>query len=138
MNVRFLIFALVMLLAGCNRQGDAQARKNLPGTWTLVADGKNPKSTIIVDPNGDYICEVIAQSSWDGVTRTYNLAGRWEVRDGILIDTMTKNSSTNARLPMISRSRIVRSDRRELVINVETNSSGDFLTNEVVFRKEIK
>jgi len=62
------------------------------------------------------------------------MVGKFEVRDGVLIDTMTKNSSTNARLPMISRYRIIRSDRRELVIGVET----DGRTNEVVFRKEIK
>jgi hypothetical protein len=131
----------MMLLAGCNRQSDAQARKNLTGTWTLSGDNSvasHFKSTITVDPSGDYVCQVVLQSRWDGVTRTNDLAGRWEVRDGILIDTMTKHSSTNARLPMISRSRVVRSGRRELVINVETNGSGDFLTNEVVFRKEIK
>jgi hypothetical protein len=129
----------MLLLVGCSRQGNAEAQKNLSGRWTAAGDNSESshfKSTVTVDPNGDYVCEVIFQSSWDGVTRTSNLAGRWEVRDGVLIDTITKHSQTNAILPMISSARIVRLDGRQLVLTYGSSNQGAFPTNEIVFRKE--
>jgi hypothetical protein len=125
-NFSFPIFALVILLMGCGREGDAEVLQNLPGKW--ISTGSNHEITWTVDPSGGYICSIVSHSS-EAVPRTNEMVGKFEVRDGVLIDSMTKNSSTNARLPMISPYRIIRSDRRELVIGVET----DGRTNEVVF-----
>lgn len=132
----------MMVLVGCSRHGDAEVRKNLPGTW--IVDGTNSADSFeshwAIDVNGDYVCRIVFQNSEDAISRTQDMRGKVEVRDGVLIDTMTWHSSTNARLPMISRSRIVRQNRSELVLSQETNSRGEFLTNGevIVFRKEIK
>jgi hypothetical protein len=137
-SARFSIVALLLLLAGCHRQGDAETQRNLPGTWIMTRDDAENgpfQSTITFGPSGDYVCQVVAKNRWDGLTRTSNLAGRFEVRDGMLIDTMTKNSNTNAELPIISTARIVRSNGRELVLKFEGNEPG-YPTNEIVWRKE--
>lgn len=138
MKFRFPIFILTLLLAGCSRHGDARVRKNLPGMWTISGDdveGSHFKSTITVDPSGDYVCQMVAESRWDGVTRTSNIAGKFDVRDGLLIDTMTRNSNTNAKLPIIFSARVVRSDGQELIVKYEGTNQGGFPTNEIVFRK---
>lgn len=125
---------------GCSRPGDAEVRQNLPGKWKRIGGdpGITSEITWTVDSSGGYVCQIVSLRPEEAVPRTNHMAGKLEVRDGVLIDTMTENSNTNARLPMISRYRIVRSDRRELVFNWEADGRGGFQTNEVVFRKEIK
>ena len=122
------------LIPGCSRQDDSAVRRRLPGAWTFAADyenGHHSKITIKVDPNGDYVCQVV------GASRTSNLAGTFEVRDGVLIDTVTKISNTNLVTPRTYRARIVRSDGRELVLKYEANNPGTISpTNELVLRKE--
>jgi hypothetical protein len=138
MKIWFSAFTMMLLLTGCTRHGDAAVRTILPGTWTVTGDSSELghfKSMITVDRSGDYVSQVIFQGQWDGVTRTSNLAGTFEVRDGILIDTMRKHSNTNAVLPRISRAHIVRFDERELVLKEEANNQQDVPTNEVGFRK---
>jgi len=123
------------LLMGCSRQGDAEVRQNLPGKWKSSGDdgGKTWESTWTVDSSGGYVCRFVAQNDPGAVPDTYDMVGKFEVRDGVLINTTTKHSSTDARLPRILRYRIVRSDPRELVVNFEAGRRGGFLTNEVVF-----
>jgi hypothetical protein len=59
------------------------------------------------------------------------LEGTWQVKKGVLIDTNTKHSDTNATaLPIISRVRIIRADDEELVLE------GDTASSEVILRKQ--
>jgi hypothetical protein len=132
------LLAAILLSAGCKPQGDAKVRRNLPGSW--IAAGNYPEggrftNTITVDPTGGYVCHVAAYGT-DGILRTSDLAGKFEVRDGMLIDTMTRHSNTNAPLPSTSRCRIVRFDGRELVITLDESVRGNLKTNEVVLRKQ--
>jgi hypothetical protein len=137
----FLFFLVIPLLTGCNHRSDSELRKKLPGTW--VVEGSNTdddrfKSAVTVDSSGHYVCQLVAHSRFDGVTRTYNIAGTFEVKNGLLIDTVTEHSNTNATLPMISRGLIVRANDRELAIRFDSNQELDFSTNEIVWRKEKK
>jgi hypothetical protein len=134
----WLLLAAILLSAGCKPQGDAKVRRNLPGSW--IAAGNYPEggrftNTITVDPTGGYVCHVAAYGT-DGILRTSDLAGKFEVRDGMLIDTMTRHSNTNAPLPSTSRCRIVRFDGRDLVITPDESVRGNLKTNEVVLRKQ--
>jgi len=120
---------------------DAEVRKNLQGKWRT--NGTNStgsfESTWTIDPHGWYVCRLVFSNFNEGISRTQDMAGRIEVfSDGVLIDTMTRHSHTNAQLPIIHRSRIVRLNRREFAVNEETNNDGESLTNEVVFRKEME
>jgi hypothetical protein len=106
----------------------------LPGIWHVdkaEPSGGDFHSTIKVASNGSYTCQITSHSPSDGLRKS-GLEGTFQVKDGVLIDTMTKNSNTNAVLPMISRYRILRADDRELVLESKTSYS----TNEVIFRKE--
>lgn len=128
-----------MLLTACDRNSDAQLQAKLPGTWKLSrsVEGSSVHSTIIVGPGGTYDGEVISAGS-DEITRTSILSGTMEIHHGLLIDTTTKHSNTNAPLPMIFTSSIVRLDGLELVIKYPPNAGGDFPTNEIILRKEGK
>ena len=65
------------------------------------------------------------------IPRAFEIEGTLEVRDGFVIDTMTKHSQTNAPVPVTNRQRIVRMDSREMVLN----SPHSWETNLLVFRK---
>jgi hypothetical protein len=128
----------MLLLTNCRQKGDAEVRRNLPGSWIAAGPdsaGGHFSNMITVARDGDYVAHVVSQYSSDGVERTYETAGKFEVRDGMLIDTMTKHSNTNAVLPYTFRSRIVRFDGRELVLKAEPNDQVSFPTNDVVLRK---
>jgi hypothetical protein len=105
----------------------------LPGTW--VAEGAGPpgsdfKSTLKIAPNGGYTCQIIRHGPSNAV-RTTEMEGTFQVKDGVLNDTMTTHSNTNAPVPVGSRMRIVRMDNREMVLTYQ-----DFYqTNTTVFRR---
>src|SRR6266446_4444592 len=101
MKLTLAFLTLAFVLAGCSRQGDARVRNDLAGTWVATANYSNGgsfRSTITVDRNGNYVCQVVAHGD-SGVIRTADIEGKFQVRDGVLIDTMTKHSNTNAVLP---------------------------------------
>jgi hypothetical protein len=59
----------------------------------------------------------------------------FQVQAGLLIDTMTNNSNTNAQLPLIWRARIVRIDDHEMVLRPEPTEEWAYPTNQLRFRK---
>lgn len=138
MSLRLPLFALLLLLTACNRHSDAQLQAKLSGTWTNSIDQLKTKSTVTVGPTGAFDCQVIAFGRSDGITRTSTLSGTWMVRNGLLIDTTTRHSNTNAPLPMILTSSIIRLDAHELVIKYPSDDGKAMPTNEFVLRREGK
>jgi hypothetical protein len=132
------ITALGLVLGGCSRDADVQVRKQLAGTWVVTGkyrDGGSFTSTIRIRQDGDYACRIIWHSE-SGTDRSSDLQGFFQIRAGVLIDTTTNHSNTNAVLPMTSRAHIVRFDGREMVLEWEHNQEWEFFpTNELVFRK---
>jgi len=110
----------------------------LPGTWIITnIDGRDVSSTISVGPNGAYDGQVVARVGQDGFAKTFFLSGIFEVLNGLLIETTTKHSDTNAPVPMISTSCIIRIDEHELVMKYPTAPPGvSYPTNEIIFRKK--
>jgi hypothetical protein len=106
--------------------GAWEATGNLPG-------GSSFRSTMSIDERGDYVAHVVVEGQ-SGI-RTADMEGRLQVKDGMLFDTMTKHSNTNAVLPRTDRSRIVRMSGRETVIHWESNQDMVVPTNDVVFRR---
>lgn len=98
---------------------DADIQKKLLGTWTREtnADGEQWITVNVYKPDGSYV----AQGTIVGTneTRKFSEAGTFLVKGGVLILTMTNHSNTNARLPLVERSHIVRLDGRELSIRAE-------------------
>ena len=141
--------AVVLLATACNRQeasGDAQIRKLLPGVWKLESpeQSENPSkinlafnSAITVGPDLSYVCTLTIPARTNG-PRMVHMEGSWEVRDGALIDTITKHSQTNAPVPMVSTGLVVRIDERELVVTDDPQPGASVTTNLTVFRRQTK
>jgi hypothetical protein len=58
------------------------------------------------------------------------IEGTQQIKDGYLIDTMTKHSNTNAVLPVILRARIIQFDDHQLVLQWEKMG-----TNQAILHK---
>src|SRR5580692_4815308 len=96
----FITLSLLLLL-GCHKQSDAKVRNNLAGTWLFEKDfsnGNKYESAIIVSSNRDYVCNITMHGDSNSLW-TYKLEGSWQIKNGFLIDTTTKHSDTNAKLP---------------------------------------
>jgi len=108
----------------------------LLGTWEVAGrhpGGSSFRSTINIDERGGYVAHVVVDFKTD--TRTADMEGRFQIIDGVLVDTTTKDSNPAARLPRTIRSRIVRIDSREMVIHWEPNEEMDVTARDVVFRR---
>jgi len=120
------IFALAIVLAvsGCARgdklseqpaqasqatnslPSDAEIQQKMTGMWLI--DTRYLKSMLIIASNGDYVCHLTQGG-------TYQLEGKIQVRDGIMIDTLTKSSITNEPVPSTFTNQIIRVNDHELV-----------------------
>ena len=101
------------------------------GTWVCEFDdpnGSHFKSTTVVAPDGRYMCHATTTGT-NKISKTFEIEGNWEIKDGVLIDTMTKHSQTNAPIPRTSRAQIIRRSDRELIAKWEG------MENEAVLRK---
>ena len=118
-----LTFVLLsFFLSGCS-QRDAAIQRQLTGTWTRQF-GNGFRITNVIAPDGSYQCQIV------GLTNGTidSLEGRLIAKNGVLIDTVTKDSETNQQTPRVSQQQIVRIDGHQLVLsinNVATNMTLD-------------
>jgi hypothetical protein len=122
--------SIALVLAGCG----VEKKPPFPvGTWLYEVDKPNGwhfESKTSVASDGRYICHGVTMGT-NQIPLAFEIEGTLEVREGFVIDTMTKSSETNAPVPVTHRQRIVRMDGREMVLN----SSHSWETNLLVFRK---
>jgi hypothetical protein len=86
---------------------DAKIFGSLPGTWVLRYGSLN------VHPDGSYVLQ-FTHSAAEGVLTN---EGTFQVRNGFLINTLTKSYRPNAQLPQITQMRIIHMDDREIIID---------------------
>jgi hypothetical protein len=137
MKASVLVLTLVFVLAGCSRRGDARLQEDLTGTWVATgsnANGGGFKSTVDISPNGNYLCQLVG-SSKSGQNQTNSLEGNFMIRDGEVIDTVTKRDSIHETVPNSTRARIIRIDGREMVLHWDVPEGVRSATNDLVFRK---
>jgi hypothetical protein len=138
-----LLFASLLLAASCRRHAessDEKIRRQLPGIWTFearYANGDEALCQIAVAPGGSYSSTITFPHRTNG-PRVISMQGTFRVEDGFLIDTTTKDSQTNGSVPHTLRSRIIRIDDHELVLNDEKISGIVYATNETVFQRQTK
>jgi hypothetical protein len=133
-----LTFFAVSLLLGCHKQ-NTTVHNSLAGTWlfeTNYPDGRKFESTITVGANGTYFGHINSLGHSNNF-REFDIEGTWQIKDGFLIDTLTKHSQTNAKVPMVTRTRIVRSSDQELDVKIDDKQDPNF-GHEAVFRKAKK
>lgn len=132
--MRFVLLLSVVNLAlvSCSRRnGDPQAA--IAGTWLLARDipgGSHFQSTTIIARDGHYVSQISIVHSNHPSRNAAEFQGTFEIKDGLLIDTINKDSQTNSRVPRTSRARIIRMNDREIVVKYEEQDT------ESVFRKE--
>jgi hypothetical protein len=127
-----LIYILpILVLSACSHSdrtaastSDVELRQKLIGRWR--ADSRLPgdihvQSETVVDSDGGYVLH-LTNTLVDGV-RTITLAGTLQVRDGLLIDTITNNfGADNTLVPRIFYVvRIIRVDEHELTVRSTNN-----------------
>ncbi len=122
---------LSMLLTACGQrhaspvEGDAEIQAKLAGTWLMEKtniDGEH-RDVVTIAADGSYLAEMTTVKSNE--TRRDSESGTILFRGGVLTDTTTSHSDTNARLPFVERTRIVRLDDRELVLQPEEQPNGE-------------
>jgi hypothetical protein len=107
-----LAFVLLsLLLAGCSRR-DATIQKELTGTWTRQF-GHGFGITNVITPDGSYQCQLVSLTNGT----IDSLEGSLIAKNGVLIDTVTKDSDTNQKTPRVMQWQIVHIDRHELVLS---------------------
>lgn len=137
------IFAVLLLVAACKRHeesADNKIQKTLPGTWVFearYASGSSNQVTIEVAQDASYVCTVFLPGRTNG-PRSIRQEGTWRVKDGVLIDTTTKDSQTNAPMPRTNYARVVGIDDHKLVFDFGKISGVVQPTNQTVFRKQTK
>jgi hypothetical protein len=127
-----LIYILpILVLSACSHSdrtaapaSDTGLRQKLIGRWR--ADARLPgdihvQSDTVVDSDGGYVLH-LTNTLVDGV-RTAILAGTLQVRDGLLIDTITNDFAGNTLVPRIGDvARIIRVDEHELTVRSTNNN----------------
>ena len=125
-----ILSALAVLLSACRHPGGAK----LAGTWRLDSvgpDGVTFHSVLRVSPDGRHSCQTSAYTN-SALAFTVITEGTLQIKDGYLIETVTKHNEHPVSVPRTDRARIITFDRRKMVVRNDTNSV------EVVWRKEQK
>jgi hypothetical protein len=112
--MRFILplFLVSLFLTACGR-GDSK-QQQLTGTW--VADFPNGvRSTSTVHPDGSYSARLDGYTNGSVIT----LEGHVRLEDGVIVDTCTKHSQTNTRVPFVTHGYIVHMDSHEIIAKWE-------------------
>jgi hypothetical protein len=104
--VALLVVATLLSWQHFKPSRDAKIRMNLPGTW--VTDF----GSFTVRPDGSYIGW--HTNSTSGVVTN---EGTFQIRDGFLINTVTKSSRTNAHVPYVGYLRTIQANDGEIVLD---------------------
>jgi hypothetical protein len=118
----FIILAAGFALLSCKQNEDLRAQGKLAGTWlfhTNTTQGVDLTYTITVAPDGSFVCrqaQTVGQESTN-----YTLEGVYRVKDGVVIETVTKHSHPGYVVPSVVRGRLIKLDAHEWVVQNETN-----------------
>jgi hypothetical protein len=89
---------------------DEVIQQRIVGTWRMNWMVLNITTTIAT--NGDYVAYYQSAPSW---TNTDRLEGTIKIRDGLMIDTQKKSSTTNQPVPVVSTNVIIQVTDHELI-----------------------
>jgi hypothetical protein len=110
-----VIVLISLLVVGCGHS-DAKIQQGLAGTWD-IDKGFGVHGTVVTDLDGNYKSQFTGYK--DGHISI--VEGTLLVKDGVLVDTVTKDNATNA-VPRIYRGQIVRIDKDEFVMREEQDA----------------
>jgi len=99
---------------------DSDLQKKLTGVWIVDmrnSNGDSAKGTVDIASDGSFKTQVTVTRK----THAENIRfeGRWEVKDGFLVETVTKSNGGRANAGDVTRDKIIRVDDEELVYQTE-------------------
>ena len=120
-SVVLVLLAFTSLLAWRHFQHlrDERIYKNLAGTWTMSF------GSLTVRPDGSYVLAFTVSPTSGVVTNE----GTFQVRDGFLIDTVTKSYRKNAPVPYTTPTPIIMANDHEMIIDTGAG-------NKLILRKD--
>jgi hypothetical protein len=99
---------------------DGAIQQKITGHWWHSQPFSSPfgvMSRLSIASNGDYVCHI---TFYNGrIVHTNSLEGRWQVKGGLLIETITKVTPPRQPVPSVCTNRIVRVNDRELVYRTQ-------------------
>jgi hypothetical protein len=100
---------------------DTGIRQKIVGTWIVDShspSGSSMKGTVIILSDGSLVAKVtiIRKNSEED----FEYEGTWQVKDGFLIETVTRSHSRLAVKGHVTRDKIIRLDTHELAYQTET------------------
>src|SRR5208282_3883954 len=119
-----LVIGGVFLWQHFKQPSDVQVSQMLTGTWFMTIDGAS-EYQIAIATDGSFVSHV---STSDGGASS-QIEGTILVTNGMLVDTVTKTSDTNAHVPFVSYMKIYSMTDSELVFGK------DGVTNKMVLHK---
>ena len=99
---------------------DAAIREKVVGTWIVDLQSHNGfsiKGTATIVSENKFISTVTVTTGDRREEMGYE--GRWDVKDGFLIETITKSDSRMAPVGMVTRDKVIRVNDQELVYLTE-------------------
>jgi hypothetical protein len=126
------IVLLIVIAALCwhikaAREMDARNLQKLVGDWA-AKDKDGLHDVITIHSNSSFICSVTPA---DNMGLLYYFEGTLQVKNGIIIETITNHSDTNVHLPFFSRMDLVGLKNNNFVVRMNGT------TNKLVFWKMI-
>jgi hypothetical protein len=114
MKNAFTFIILCLLLTACGRS-DARIQKQVTGTWVVDA-GNNIRSVNLIRPDGSFATKVTGFTNGSVVL----IEGTFRVKNGELVETVTKSSQTNEKVPFVVHGKIIRLNDHEMVAKWDT------------------
>jgi len=114
MKLIFSFIILCLLLTACGRS-DAKLQRLVTGIW-VVETGNNIQSVNSIKPDGAYAAKVTGFTNGSVVM----IEGTFRVKNGALVETVTKSSQQNEQVPFVVHGQILRLNDQEMVAKWDT------------------
>lgn len=114
MKHAFAFIILSLLLTACGRT-DVRIQRQVTGTW-VVEVGNNIRSVNLIRPDGSYAAKVTGFTNGSVVM----IEGTFRVKNGELVETVTKSSQPNEKVPFTVHGQIIRLNNHEMVAKWDT------------------
>ena len=121
MKIAMTCLMVIQLLAACSRRDEPKpasqvaGRNKMAGNWLWT--NAYMKGAFTVESNGNYVG--VLKRVGSNHLRNIEMQGVMEIKDGVMIETVTKDTQTNGAVPRTSRAQIIRMDEREMVLRWE-------------------
>jgi hypothetical protein len=114
MRHAFTFIILCLLLTACGRS-DARLQQQVSGMW-LVDIGNNVRSVNVIRPDGRFAARVTGFTNGSVVV----IEGTFRVKNGALIETVTKSSQPGEKVPFVVHGKIIRLTPQEMITQWDT------------------